>query len=202
MYLGITPPGRSRKGVIIYVPSLKKVLIATFLPYRRTNRRVKPFEDPGFPEPLLLSRDDQMSMLDQMKTYFPKTPAEHDTEGRESLTISAPHANDEDAAALFSGNSPAGSGMVLPYQETLSSIDTNVSSSDRANAPVRQGFRVCAHLSLRELGDQGIWAFFETFRLTFLVPAYWYPGDPVQYAIRGHRVKPRTPCPKAAKNTT
>ena len=47
VYLGTTPPGRSRKAVIIYVPCLKKVLVvrqcnldATFLPYRKTNRRI------------------------------------------------------------------------------------------------------------------------------------------------------------------
>jgi len=68
VYLGVTAPGRSRKEVVIYVPSLERVVIvrqcnldATFLPYRRTNRRIKPFEDPGFPETLLLCRDDRAS---------------------------------------------------------------------------------------------------------------------------------------------
>ena len=49
VFVGITPPGRSRKGVIIWVGSLQKVIIirqcnldATFLPYRKSNRRVKP----------------------------------------------------------------------------------------------------------------------------------------------------------------
>ena len=54
VYLGIAPPGRSRKEVIIHVPCLKKVLVvrqcnldATFLPYRKTNRRIRPFEHPA-----------------------------------------------------------------------------------------------------------------------------------------------------------
>ena len=209
MYLGITVPGRSRKGVIIYVPSLERVVIvrqcnldATFLPYRRTNRRIKPFEDPGFPEALWLSREDQASMLDRISTDFPEAPPEHDKEGREPITITVPHSNDENAAALFSRNSPAGSGMVLPYQQTLSAIDTNSSASDRANASVRQGFWICEQLSVRELDGQGIRAFFETFRVSLLLPAYWFPRDAAQYVIRGHRVSPTTPYTKSVKNTT
>ena len=47
-------------------------------------------------------------------------PAQHDHDGEASLRITVPHANSEDAAALFMPNSSAGSGMVLPHQETLS----------------------------------------------------------------------------------
>ena len=118
------------------------------------------------------------------------------------MKISVHNANDEDAARLFSRNSPAGSGMVLPFKETLSAIDSNSSNSDRVNASVRQGFRVCEHLCHQALDGQGIRAFFETFKVPLLLPAFWFPRDPTRYAIRGHRVHPMTPYPKSVRNTT
>ena len=92
--------------------------------------------------------------------------------------------------------------MVLPHQETLSEGDTNASSSDRTNAPVRRGFRACRNLTISDLNDQGLRAYFETFRLALLLPRNWYPKDKNQYAIRGHRHAPKTPYPKSPKNAT
>jgi len=86
---------------------------------------------------LLLSRDDQASVLERISTNFPVAPAKRDNDDRENMKISVHNSNDDDAARLFSCNSPAGSGMVLPYQETLSAIDSNSSNSDRVNASVR-----------------------------------------------------------------
>jgi hypothetical protein len=158
IYLGLTPPRRSRKGVIKYAPALKKVIVvrqcnldATFLPYRRTHRRIKPFDDPGFPESLMLDQLDQRDLLPQLEKDFPDVPPEHHVDGRADMPISVPHANSEDAAALFSSNSPAGSGLVLPHQESLAASDTNASSSDHTSTPVRQGFLVYNHLNLSDL---------------------------------------------------
>ena len=127
-----------------------------------------------------------------MERDFPNVPPEHDLDGRADLPISVPHANSEDAAALFSSNSPAGSGLVLTHQESLAEINTNASSSDHNNAPVRQGFTVCKHLSLSDPDSQGVRAFFETYRLALLLPPNWYPRDKHQCAIRGHRHCPTT----------
>ena len=44
----------------------------------------------------------------------------------------------------------------------------------RQASPVRQGFRVCEHLSVQDLDGQGICAFFETFKVALLLPAYWF----------------------------
>ena len=95
------------------MPSFKKTRIvrqcelnATFLPYRRTNRRIKPFVGPGFPAALLLSKEDQRSMLSRMTTDFSGTPPEHDTERRDNISISVPHANNEDAVAISSAIRP------------------------------------------------------------------------------------------------
>ena len=181
-YLGLTPPGRSRKGVMIYVGVLQKVIIVrqcnldpTFLPYCKTNRRIKPFEDPGFPESLRMDQPDQRDLLRQLEKDFPDIPPKHDVDGRADAHISVPHANDEDAAALFSNNSPAGSGSVLQRQESLSECDTNASSSDRTSAPIRHGFTVCKSLVLSDLDDRGLRAFFETCRMPLLLPRNWYP---------------------------
>ena len=124
-----------------------------------------------------------------MTTDFPDVPLEHEVKGRESVHVSVDHSNDEDSAALFASNSPAAGGQVLPYRESLSKMDTNGSSSDRTNAPVRQGFRTCKHLTLPDLDDRGARAFFETLRVELLLLSYWYPGENVQYVIRGHRHK-------------
>jgi hypothetical protein len=140
-------------------------------------------------------------MLLRMDKDFPDAPPAHGEEGREPAHVSVDHSNDEDSATMFASNSPAGGGQVLPYQESLSRMDTNTSTSDRTNAPVRQGFRVCKHLCLPDLDDHGIRAFFETFRLALLLPSYWYPGDEVRYAIRGHRHTPSLPYPKTDRNT-
>jgi hypothetical protein len=61
---------------------------------------------------------------------------------------------------------------------------------------------VCKHLDLSDLDDQGIRAFFQTFRMSLLLSRNWYPGDTCQYAIRGHRHFPKTPYPKNARNAT
>ena len=61
---------------------------------------------------------------------------------------------------------------------------------------------MCQNLCLSDLNDQGIRAYFETFRLELLLPPNWYPRDAQQYAIRGHWHSPKTACPKGAKNAT
>ena len=162
--MGLTPSGRSRTGVIIYVGVLQKVIIVRqcnldpiFLPYRKTNRRIKPFDDPGFPQSLRLDQPDQRDLLQHLEKDFPDLPPEHDIDGRADVQISVPQADGD------SSNSPAGSGFVLPHQESLSDSNTNASSSDRNSAPIRQGFEVCKHLALSDLDDRGIRAFFETF---------------------------------------
>ena len=150
----------------------------------------------------MLDQPDQRDLLPQLEKDFTDVPPEHHVDGRADMPISVPHANSEDAAALFSSNSAAGSGLVLPHQESLAASDTNASSSDHTSTPVRQGFLVYNHLNLSDLDDQGIRAFFETFRLALLLARNWYPGDKHQYAIRGHRHYPKTPYPKSAKNAT
>ena len=81
-------------------------------------------------------------MLSRMKTHLPDTPSEHHTEGRENISISVPHADTDDTAALFFSNSPAGSGHVLPYQETLYKFESNASSS--VPTPLFVGASMCA----------------------------------------------------------
>jgi hypothetical protein len=132
VFLGVTPPGRSRKGVLVYVSQMNMVLVVrqcnldpTFLPYRKTNRRIKPFEDPGFPESMRTDLGGPRDLIGELSKDFPEMPAQHDHDGEAGFRITVPHANSEDAAALFMPNSSAGSGMVLPHQETLCEDDTN-----------------------------------------------------------------------------
>ena len=91
---------------------------------------------------------------------------------------------------------------MLLYQETLYKFESNASFSDRTNAPVRRGFHVCQHMSLSQLNDQGIQAFFETFHLALFSSAFWYPGDPAKYPVRCLRNKPSQLYPKTARNAT
>ena len=158
-------------------------LDATFLPYRKTNRRIQPFDDPGFPESMRKDIGGPRDLIGELSKDFADIPPQHDHDGNADFRITVPHATSEDAAALFMPNSSAGSGMVLPHQETLGEGDTNASTSDRTNAPVRRGFRACRSLTISDLDDQGLRAFFETFRLALLLPRNWYPNDRNQYAI-------------------
>ena len=147
VHLGLRSPGRSRKGVVIYVPLLSEVVVvrpcnldAKFLPHRRTNLQTKPFHDPSLPQSLRLSQPDQRDLITRMQTDFPDVLPEHNLDGRADLSIILSHANSEDAAGLFFSNSPAGCGLVLTHQEYMAGIDTSASPSDHTNAPVRQGF--------------------------------------------------------------
>ena len=94
VFVGLTPPGRSRKGVLVFVSLLEKVVVVrqcnldpTFLPYRKTNRRIQPFDDPGFPESLRTDLGGPRDLIGELAKDFPEIPPEHDHDGRADLRI-------------------------------------------------------------------------------------------------------------------